>query len=91
MTQTPETSFIINIDGTYVGLAQQDGANLRFIASDPRFSILDGSRFRRPDQLYQAVRTMARLVYADNVHTAVSSPSLTSPANDGYWPAVSLN
>lgn len=84
MTQQTEysaQSFIVNVDGAYIGLAVTVPNGLRFLTCDPRYLILDGSQFRRADQLYQAVRTLSQVIYADNLPT-LQHPTLADPAND---------
>ncbi|PWR22493.1 hypothetical protein [Zavarzinia aquatilis] len=48
----------IEIDDITAGLALRERSGFRFIASDRRFRLLDGSRFRRLNQLEAAARKM---------------------------------
>ncbi|MCW0182316.1 hypothetical protein [Zavarzinia sp.] len=48
----------IEIDEITAGLALRERTGFRFIASDPRFRLLDGSRFRRLNQIEAAARRM---------------------------------
>jgi hypothetical protein len=46
----------------YIGVVVRQDCGVEFTATDPSFALLDGSRFRRLEQLEQAARTMARAV-----------------------------
>lgn len=48
----------IEIDDITAGLALRERTGFRFIASDTRFRLLDGSRFRRLNQIEAAARRM---------------------------------
>lgn len=56
-----ETSAIaIQVDSITVGLAVKEGAHYRFVAADPRFRLLDGSRFGRLAQLEKSAGNLHR-------------------------------
>lgn len=57
-------AFAIEVAGISAGLALRERGGFSFIAADPRFRIIEGSRFRRLAQLEEAVRTLARAVGA---------------------------
>ncbi|MDD3446401.1 MAG: hypothetical protein PHS60_13375 [Zavarzinia sp.] len=48
----------IEIDDITAGIAIRERAGFTFIASDSRFRLLDGSRFRRLQQIEAAARRM---------------------------------
>lgn len=50
---------VIDINGLTAGLAIQDKRGFRFIAAHPRFDILDGSFFRWPEHVKDAVQRLA--------------------------------
>lgn len=50
----------IEIDDIAAGLALRERSGYRFVASDHRFRLLDGSRFRRLAQVETAARNLAR-------------------------------
>lgn len=53
-------AFAIEVSGISAGLALRERGGFSFIAADPRFRVLDGSRFRRLAQLEEAARNLAR-------------------------------
>ncbi|WP_374383748.1 hypothetical protein [Dongia sp.] len=55
-------AFAIEVSGISAGLALRERGGFSFIAADPRFRIIEGSRFRRLAQLEDAVRTLAKAV-----------------------------
>jgi len=56
---TPDTgAVLIEIADQPAGIALPDGSAYRFIAVDPRFRILDGSRFKKPVQAEIAARNL---------------------------------
>jgi hypothetical protein len=58
-TFTPNTgAVLIEIANQPAGIALPDGGAYRFIAVDPRFRILDGSRFKKPIQAEIAARNL---------------------------------
>lgn len=58
-SQTGAASVLVVIEGISAGFGVCDGGRLRFTALHPRFDILDGSRFARPEQLRSAARRVA--------------------------------
>lgn len=61
--QNAETqAYLIAVDRRRVGVAVTAGEGYRFIAADPDFRPLDGSRFRHLAQLEQAAERMARSI-----------------------------
>jgi len=65
MNDTTNTSFTPNTGAVLIEIADQpagiallDGSAYRFIAVDPRFRILDGSRFKKPVQAEVAARNL---------------------------------
>jgi hypothetical protein len=48
--------------GRHIGIAMPACEGFEFVVTDPDFGLLDGSRFRRLEQLEQAARSMARIV-----------------------------
>lgn len=52
--------FAIEIGDISAGIALRERGGFSFVAADPRFRVLDGSRFRRLAQLEEAARTLAR-------------------------------
>ena len=53
-------AFAIEVGDVSAGLALRERGGFSFVASDPRFRILEGSRFRRLNQLEEAARNLAR-------------------------------
>ena len=51
-------AILIEVGGESVGLALREGETYRFVALEPRFSLLDGSRFRDPRQAESAARSL---------------------------------
>ena len=54
MTTGHPNAIFIEVRGSTAGLAVPEPEGFRFIAADRRFTILDGSRFRRLHALRQA-------------------------------------
>lgn len=54
-------AFAIEIGDVSAGLALRERGGFSFVAADPRFRVLDGSRFRRLAQLEEAARNLARV------------------------------
>ncbi|HEX2529787.1 MAG TPA: hypothetical protein VHL31_26290 [Geminicoccus sp.] len=48
------------VDNQHVGLLVRTGDVFRFVAADPAFRLLDGSRFRRLEQVQRAAGAMKR-------------------------------
>lgn len=59
----------IEIDDLAAGIAIREDDSYVFVASDARFHLLDGSRFRRLQQIETAVRRMVRATHPRR-HTA---------------------
>jgi hypothetical protein len=53
-------AFAIEIGDVSAGLALRERGGFSFVAADPRFRLLDGSRFRRLAQLEEAARNLGR-------------------------------
>jgi hypothetical protein len=54
--------FLVTLRSRDVGIAMPVQAGFAFVATDPDFDLLDGSSFRRLEQLEAAAHTMARVV-----------------------------
>ena len=65
---------VIALARRHVGivLPAQDG--FEFVATDPDVELLDGSSFRRLDQLEEAAQSMARAVMGRNRSEVISMP-----------------
>ena len=50
---------LLQIAGRHVGFGYREGMDYRFVAIDTRFALLEGSRFRRPEQLQEAAEHLA--------------------------------
>lgn len=59
-TESPLSAVVVR--GIDAGLALREETGFRFVAVDPRFDVLDGSRFRRLDEVEAAARRLARVV-----------------------------
>lgn len=57
-------AFVIEIEERQAGLALKVEHGFRFVAADPAFALLDGSRFAGLPQLRQAANRLARLLRA---------------------------
>ena len=55
----PARPLVISVDGTAAGVVIQGGRQFRFFSSNPRFDLLEGSRFSRIEDLRGAVRRLA--------------------------------
>jgi hypothetical protein len=55
-------AFVIAIEGRHVGLAVAGDGGFHFVAADPDYRLLDGSRFRRIEQVEHAARRLTRAV-----------------------------
>lgn len=53
-------SVLVVVEGVSAGFGVRDGRSLRFRALDPRFEILNDSRFARAEQLRSAALRVAR-------------------------------
>jgi hypothetical protein len=62
MQEASTQAYLIAVDRRRVGVAVTSGQGYRFIAADPDFRPLDGSSFRRLDQLERAAERLARAV-----------------------------
>jgi hypothetical protein len=61
MTNCPNpASLHVVVDDRHVGLLVRAGEGFRFIAADPAFRLLDGSGFRRLEQVQDAAGAMKR-------------------------------
>lgn len=59
-SKTSAAPVFVYVEGVSAGVGVRDGGSLRFHATDPRFEILDGSRFTRAEQLRRAALRVAR-------------------------------
>jgi hypothetical protein len=75
-------SFVIHIDGIYVGMIRYEDSQWRFIASTPRFYMLDGKQFAGEAAFYQVARTLARLMYGNTLACFLTKPLMPPRAND---------
>lgn len=85
----PASSHDAASNDNIIGFALADGRDLRFRAADRRFALLDGSRFRRPEQMFEAVGNLARAIFADLLEEGGLVPSAANdiePAADGLQP-----
>lgn len=55
-------AFVIAVEGRHVGLAVAGDGGFHFVAADPDYRLLDGSRFRRIEQVEHAARRLTRAV-----------------------------
>jgi hypothetical protein len=55
---TSSSSLHVVVDDQHVGLLVRAGDGFRFVAADPAFRLLDGSRFRRLEQVQRAAGAM---------------------------------
>jgi hypothetical protein len=62
MTSSQPSALVISIADRDVGVAIRERGGFQFVAADPSFAVLDGSRFRRIDQLERAASNLARVV-----------------------------
>ena len=58
LTPPDRGAVLIEIANQPAGIALPEGSVYRFIAVDPRFRILDGSRFKKPLQAEIAARNL---------------------------------
>ena len=56
------SAYAIEVAGIAAGLALRERGGFSFVAADPRFRLLEGSRFRRVEQVEAAARNLARAV-----------------------------
>ena len=59
-TEPHTAPLFVVVEGVSAGFAVRDGGSLQFRAIDPRFQILDGSRFARTEQVRLAARRVAK-------------------------------
>ena len=55
-------AFVIAVEGREVGLAVVERGGFHFVAAHADWRVLDGSRFRRLEQVERAASTLARVV-----------------------------
>ncbi|MEK0085647.1 hypothetical protein [Benzoatithermus flavus] len=55
----------VTVADLLAGVLVGEPTDLRFVALDRRFRVLDGSRFRRPDAARRAARRLAAVVLGD--------------------------
>ena len=54
-----QAASVVVVEGISAGFCVRDGRSLRFRALDPRFGLLDDSRFARAEQLRSAAMRLA--------------------------------
>ncbi len=69
MRETSAPVLTIVENDRVAGLLVGEASERRFVAVDRRFSLLDGSRFARPDTARDAVRRLARVVTSEPVRS----------------------
>ncbi|PWR20562.1 hypothetical protein [Zavarzinia compransoris] len=57
---TAAPAITIEVDDITAGIALRERSGYRFVASDPRFRLLDGSQFRRLHQIEAAARNLVK-------------------------------
>lgn len=57
-------AYLIEVEDRPAGLAVRQARGFKFVAADPAFSLLDGSRFAGLGQVQEAARRLARLARA---------------------------
>ncbi len=57
-------AFVIEVEERQAGLALKVERGFRFVAADPAFALLDGSRFAGLSQVQQAANRLARVLSA---------------------------
>ena len=67
-------AMLITLTSRPVGIAMSADEGFEFVATDPDFELLDGSSFRRLEQLEQAAQSMARVVRGRNRSEMVAVP-----------------
>ncbi len=60
MKPTEPQAFVIEVEERQAGLALRLERGFRFVAADPDFALLDGSRFAGLPELQQAANRLAR-------------------------------
>lgn len=68
------TAMVITLTCRHVGIAMPAEEGFEFVATDPDFELLDGSSFRRLEQLEQAARSMARVVKGSSSSEMIAVP-----------------
>ena len=58
--EAPPRGFVIEVAGRQAGLALCEARGFQFLAADPAFRLLDGSRFPSLPTLQEAARRLAR-------------------------------
>jgi hypothetical protein len=53
------SAFLVTVEDREVGLAIARGNGLKFVAMDPDYQLLDGSRFPRLEQVVRAAQRLA--------------------------------
>jgi hypothetical protein len=61
-------AYAIEVGDIAAGLAVRERGGFSFVAADPRFRLLEGSRFRRVEQVEAAARNLARAVRRRGAH-----------------------
>jgi hypothetical protein len=65
---------LIALTGRSIGVAVPACEGSEFVATDPDFGLLDGSCFRRLEQLEHAARSMARIVRGPHRSAVIAVP-----------------
>jgi hypothetical protein len=69
---TRPPAIVIALTRRHVGIALPARHGFEFVAVDPDFELLDGSSFRRLEQLEAAAQTMARAVTSEHRSEVIS-------------------
>lgn len=65
MCERPASAVPVTVAQRLAGFLVRDEARLRFVATDHRFGVLDGSRFSRPRDAQRAAVRLARVIRRD--------------------------
>jgi hypothetical protein len=65
-------AIVIALTRRHVGIALPAPQGFEFVAMDPDFELLDGSRFRRLEQLEEATQSLARAVTGRGLSEVIS-------------------
>jgi hypothetical protein len=68
------TAMVITLTCRHVGIAMPAEEGFEFVATDPDFELLDGSSFRRLEQLEPAAQSMARVVKGSSSSEMIAVP-----------------
>ncbi|MDX2266157.1 MAG: hypothetical protein NW215_14450 [Hyphomicrobiales bacterium] len=83
----PLSPVVITVGGVCAGFAINEAGGFRFVGGHPRFNLLDGSRFRRLDDVKNAARHLfaaaSPLPINAHVHAEATVPALNA-SRKGY-------